>query len=443
MEELNKSVTLGKGVVLAVMMVVGSGLLGLPGLVANIGTVQEVVFGWILIILAVAPLIQFFSSLGTKFPCSEGLSCYARRAVGEWGGSSVTALVCSSFVLGEPAVALMGGEYMTHLFDFPDYEVYLLAAFIITITTFINLFGVNILSIFNYAALGISLFLITTLVYFNFLFFISGLDFSLHAIFEGIASIAGFGQTIPNPHKVWEISAMLLWAFQGWDTMSFGLGELQNPEKNVKRIFWLSFGLVIFIYIMLAITSIGADAAGIPLSGASGLVELVKLTPLGNLLIWLICIIIIANITSWNFASSRLLYASSLEGVLPSYLGKLSKNGQPTTSILSMYVAFLFVLSGAYLFRIPISFLIMLVNQNCILLYGFILLSYWKIETGRGRWVYSGLSLVSLSFLISGFTWEILYSIALIGIGYYGFLMKTTRQKNKEEKAVYQTYSNP
>jgi hypothetical protein len=59
---------------------------------------------------------------------------------------------------------------MKHLFDFPDYGVYLLAAFIITAMTFINLVGVNILSIFNYAALGISLFLITTLVYFNFLF---------------------------------------------------------------------------------------------------------------------------------------------------------------------------------------------------------------------------------------------------------------------------------
>jgi amino acid efflux transporter len=58
MNELDKSVTLGKGFVLAVMMVVGSGLPGLPGMVANIGTVQEVVFGWILIILAVVPLIQ-------------------------------------------------------------------------------------------------------------------------------------------------------------------------------------------------------------------------------------------------------------------------------------------------------------------------------------------------------------------------------------------------
>jgi amino acid efflux transporter len=253
----------------------------------------------------------------------------------------------------------------------------------------------------------------------------SGFFSSCH--FEGISSIAGFGRAIPNPYKVWGISAMLLWAFKGWDTMSFGLGELQNPEKKVRRIFWLSFGLVIFIYIMLAITSIGADAAGIPLSGASGLVELVKLTPFGNLLIWLISIIIIDNITSWNFASSRLLYASSVEGVLPSDLGKLSKSGQLTTSILSMYVAFLFVLLGAYLFRIPISFLIMLVNQNCILLYGFILFSYWKIETGRKHWVYSGLSLLSLSFLVSGFTWEILYSIALIGIGYYGFVMKTAR----------------
>ncbi|WP_269850387.1 hypothetical protein [Methanosarcina horonobensis] len=44
-----------------------------------------------------------------------------------------------------------------------------------------------------------------------------------------------------------------------------------NPEKNVKRIFWLSFGLTIFIYLMLAVTSMGADAAGVPLSRASGL----------------------------------------------------------------------------------------------------------------------------------------------------------------------------
>jgi amino acid efflux transporter len=69
----------------------------------------------------------------------------------------------------------------------------------------------------------------------------------------------------------------------------------------------------------------------------------------------------------------------------------------------------------------------MLVNQNFLFLYGFILLSYWKTETGWRRWVYSGLSLISLSFLVSGFTWKILYSVALMGLGYYGFVRKTRK----------------
>lgn len=110
-------------------------------------------------------------------------------------------------------------------------------------------------------------------------------------------------------------------------------------------------------------------------------------------------------------------------------------------SILSMYVVFVLVLLGTYVFRVPVSSLLMLTNQNFLFLYGFILLSYWKTETGWKRWVYSGLSFISLSFLVSGFTWKILYSVALTGIGYYEFVRKAAKQKEKEEKAAYTTYS--
>ncbi|HOW14263.1 APC family permease [Methanosarcina sp.] len=451
MTELEKTVTLGRGVVLAILMVIGSGLLGLPGLVADSGTVQEVVFGWLLIILAVMPLIQICAGLGKKFPCSGGLFHYAREAVGEWGGYAVTALVCGSFILGEPAVALIGGEYLQHLFNLPDFGVYLLAFLIITAMTLITVAGVRLVSFFNYAAVAILLFLIAALTFYNFNFFSSGLVFSLQALFEGISGISssnpglfdhGSSNLYPDPYNVWKISALLFWAFLGWENMSFGLGELQNPEKNVKRVFWLSFGLTIFIYLMLAVTSIGADADGIPLSGASGLVELVKFTPTGNLLIWLMGVVIVANVTCWNFASSRLVYASGKEEVLPAYLGKISKRGQPMASILSMYVAFMLVLLGTYVFKVPVSSLLLLVNQNFLFLYGFILLSYWKTETGWRRWAYSGLSFLSLSFLVSGFTWKILYSVALAGTGYYVFVRKAAKQKKSEEKAAYTIYSD-
>ncbi|MDM7919936.1 MAG: APC family permease, partial [Methanosarcina sp.] len=415
------------------------------------GTVQEVVFGWLLIILAVMPLIQICAGLGKKFPCSGGLFHYAREAVGEWGGYAVTALVCGSFILGEPAVALIGGEYLQHLFNLPDFGVYLLAFLIITAMTLITVAGVRLVSFFNYAAVAILLFLIAALTLYNFNFFSSGLVFSLQALFEGISGISssnpglfdhGSSNLYPDPYNVWKISALLFWAFLGWENISFGLGELQNPEKNVKRVFWLSFGLTIFIYLMLAVTSIGADADGIPLSGASGLVELVKFTPTGNLLIWLMGVVIVANVTCWNFASSRLVYASGKEEVLPAYLGKISKRGQPMASILSMYVAFMLVLLGTYVFKVPVSSLLMLVNQNFLFLYGFILLSYWKTETGWRRWAYSGLSFLSLSFLVSGFTWKILYSVALAGTGYYVFVRKAAKQKKSEEKAAYTIYSD-
>ncbi|MFY1110788.1 MAG: APC family permease [Methanosarcinaceae archaeon] len=435
MTELKKTVTLGRGVVLAMLMVIGSGLLGLPGLVADVGTVQEVVYGWLLIILATMPLIQICARLGVKFPYSGGISLYAREAVGEWGGYAVTALVCGSFMLGEPMVALIGGEYLQHLFDLPPSGVYLLAILIVTAMALITIAGVRLVSLFNYAAVVVLLFLIAALTYFNFEFFASGVGFSIEALSKGVSAIAGGDFETLDPYNVWKISALLFWAFLGWENMSFGLGELQDPKKNVPRVFWLSFVLTIFIYLMLAVTSIGADASGVPLGGASGLVELVKFTPPGNLLIWLMGIVILANVTCWNFASSRLLYAAGKDKVLPAYLGKLSKHGQPLASILSMYVIFVLVILGTWLFKVPISSLIMLVNQNFLFLYGFILLSFWKIETGWRRWVYSALSLISLSFLVSGFTWKILYSVALTGLGYYGFVRKNRRQKREKENS--------
>jgi amino acid efflux transporter len=59
--------------------------------------------------------------------------------------------------------------------------------------------------------------------------------------------------------------------FSGLGEYVIWAGKLQIPKKKCfKRVFWLSFGLTIFIYLMLAATSIGADADGIPLSGLPG-----------------------------------------------------------------------------------------------------------------------------------------------------------------------------
>jgi basic amino acid/polyamine antiporter, APA family len=209
-----------------------------------------------------------------------------------------------------------------------------------------------------------------------------------------------------------------------WENLSFSLGEMKDPQKNVPRLYWLSFVLVAAIYVLLALISVGASAAGVFLKGAAGLSGLVLFTPGGSFLIWLTIIVLAANACSWNFTASRLIYAAGRTGIFPAVFGKLSRNNIPISSLVTLYTLSVFLITGCYLFKVPITAMMLLVNQNFIFLCGFIIVAYWKTETSWQKWVFSVLSLLSLSFLASGFTWKVIYPISLIVLGYFRFIVK-------------------
>lgn len=412
MSKLEKKITLRRGLGLAICMLVGTGILALPGLALDVGSAHEAVLGWFLIALIAVPLIHICARLGLKFPSTAGLAGYAEEAAGPWGGYAVSYLVGGSFFFGLPAVALIGSEYMKQLFSLSDSGAALFAVLLVTLMFISNLAGMKAISMINYAALAVLFLLTGLLIAFNLDFFGSGLE---------VAGEALRGSENIDLGNVWKVSALLFWAFLGWENLSFSLGEIKEPQKNVPLLYWLSFALVTSIYIVLALISTGANAAGVPLQGASGLSSLVLFTPGGSLLIWLMVIVIAANACSWNFTASRLLYAGSMTGAFPNVFSKLSKRNIPVSSLVGLYVLSILLILGTYVFKIPVSAMILLVNQNYVFLYAFIILAYWKIESGWQKWVFSALSLISLSFLVSGFTWKILYPVFLIGFGYYRF----------------------
>jgi len=420
MTELGKTITLRRGLGLAICMLIGTGILALPGLALDAGSVHEAVLGWFLIALVAVPLIQICARLGLKFPSTSGLAGYAEEAVGPWGGYSVSYLVGGSFFFGLPAVALIGSEYMGQLFTLSEAGGALFAVLLVTLMFLSNLAGMRAISLLNYTALAVLFLLIGLLVGFNLDFFGSGL---------GIAEEAVTGNVKVDLKSVWTVSALLFWAFLGWENLSFSLGEIKDPEKNVPLLYWLSFALVTSIYILLALISAGASAEGVPLRGAAGLSGLVLFTPGGKFLLWLMVIVVAANACSWNFTASRLLHSGGRAGIFPAVFGKLSKRDIPVSSLVGLYVLSIFLILGTYLFKIPVSVLILLVNQNYVFLYAFIIGTYWKTETGWQKWVFSALSLVSLSFLVSGFTWKVIYPIFLIGFGYYRFIGKKRQSK--------------
>ena len=427
MTELGKTITLRRGIGLAICMLIGTGILALPGLALGVGNVHEAILGWLLITIVTIPRIQICSRLGLKFPSTAGLAGYAEEAVGPWGRYSISYLVGGSYLFGLPAVAFIGSEYMRQLFTLSESGVTLCAILLVTLMFISNLFGIRAITLINYLALTVLFLLIGMLIVFNLDFLGSGL---------GIAREALNGSGNVDSHIVWNVTALLFWAFLGWENLSFSLGEMKDPEKNVPRLYWLSFALVAAIYILLALISVGASAAGVSLKGAAGLSGLVLLTPGGSLLIWLIIIVLAANACSWNFTASRLIYAGGRTGVFPAVFGKLSKRNIPVSSLVSLYALSVFLITGCYLFKVPLTAMMLLVNQNFIFLCGFIIIAYWKTEIGWQRWIFSVLSLISLSFLASGFTWKIIYPIFLIGLGYFRFIGKkeeVTASQSRQE----------
>lgn len=107
--KLKQNITVFKGIGIAVGMVIGSGLFGLPGLAIDIGGYKTALLGWILAILIVTPMIYIFIKLGMKFPKASGLANYAKIAFGNWGEYGVVAVLSGTYTIGIPALSLIGG----------------------------------------------------------------------------------------------------------------------------------------------------------------------------------------------------------------------------------------------------------------------------------------------------------------------------------------------
>lgn len=409
MTELKKTIGFWKGIGIAVTMVIGSGLLGLPGLTFGYTNVYESLLGWLLMPFIVSPLIKVFSDLGMKYTSSAGISKYAEVAVGDYGRYIVTTIYCGTFTIGIPALAIIGGSYINELFGV--LSPYILAIIILILMSIMNLFGIKFSSIINLFSLVLLLPLVFLVEFFNINYLVTGFKIFFN---NGIFNIDVSQIKINN---LWKVCAILFWAYLGWENLSFGLAEFKRPKRTIPSIYWISFFLVSFLYIVLATVSAGAIINNIKLAGPSGLTVLIKNIPYYKIVLSVVVILIMANANAWIFGASRLIYASGKDKILPQFLGKLSKKDMPANSIIVLCLFYVLFVIATYLFNIDVSIVIMLVSQNLIILFGITIFAYWKIKRGINRWFISITSSISIIFLLSGFNWLFTYPVFLILLG--------------------------
>ncbi|MFR0588898.1 APC family permease [Bifidobacterium apri] len=432
MDKLNKSITLPRGVALAVGMVLGSGMLGLPGIVVSAAGPQCAIIGWLAVIIAMIPMMVIFSYLGSTYTTAAGLTAYARTAFGAWAQDSATFVLWGTYSIGIPALACIGGAYVCRLFDIDSRLWGLAIAFaILLVSTVINLLGTAAISVVNMVSLWMIALLICALIAAHPDYFALG--------FRGLADSAQ--GACANPRGLIAAMGLIVYAFLGWENMSFSAEEFRNPKRTIPMTYWLSFAVVSLLYLSLAFVVNGAQSQGTDVTGAAGLVGLL---PSGArpLVTALIIVAIIANANAWVLGASRLTFSAGRSGLLPDWFSKVTSRGMPMTALAGMMAVYTIVIIVAGVADISTDTLIGIVSQNFLVLYVVSIVAY--VKTVRANhpkraamvcaWIVALLSLIICVTLLTGFTWWIVYPLILgmIGAAIYRYRNSTTQEADHE-----------
>src|ERR671916_3034020 len=94
--------------------VLGPGVLFIPGLAAEAAGPASVL-AWAALLALSVPLAITFAVLGVRYPEAGGTAAYARAAFGRRAGAVTGWWFLAGVVIGAPAVALIGGFYVSEL----------------------------------------------------------------------------------------------------------------------------------------------------------------------------------------------------------------------------------------------------------------------------------------------------------------------------------------
>ena len=270
-----------------------------------------------------------------------------------------------------------------------------------------------------------------------------------------------------NPFvQIFSIAALSPWAFVGFESVSHSAEEFRFPVKKtiIIIIFALIAGVISYVVLsLLAVTTVPDGYADwtayikdlANLSGTAGVPTFNSAkTTTGTVGLAILGISVLAGIVTGliaNFvAASRLLYAEAKDGLVPGYLGKLDKDGNPRNAVLTIAAISLVV---PFFGRTAISWIVDVTTIGATIAYAYVSLAAFKsaknerkrgvMATGIAGFIAS--ALFSVFFLIpdtgtistiSTESYLILVGWSIIGIIYFRFIIAKDKTKRIGRSSV-------
>ncbi|MGN9846335.1 APC family permease [Nonomuraea sp. H19] len=211
--------TAAQGTALYVGAVLGTGVIALPALAAEIAGPASLL-AWLALVVLSAPLAAAFAALGARHPDAGGVSTYARLAFGERTAAVAGWCFYLAIPLGATAAALFGGSYVAAALGGGTTTTVVTAAALMAVVTAVNAMGLRLTGRLQFVLFGLLLVLLT----------VSVLLSLPHARGENLQPFAPHGWSAVGP-----AAALLVFSFAGWEAVAHLAGEFRRPARDLPR----------------------------------------------------------------------------------------------------------------------------------------------------------------------------------------------------------------
>jgi len=239
MTALQRSLGLGHVIFFGVGSILGAGIYTLIGKVS--GEAGNLTWLAFLIASFTAFLTAFsYAELSAAFPRSGGEYIYAQKAFGQHAGTGVGLLIALNGIISAATVSLGFAGYFTELVDLPLLPV---ALGIIGLLLLVNIRGVQASSTVN---IGLTVVEILGLVAVGI------------AAFPQVGAVDLLVLPDGNVNGLFFAAALSFFAYMGFEDIVKLAEETREPERNIPRALFISNGIVLVIYVALAMLVVSA-----------------------------------------------------------------------------------------------------------------------------------------------------------------------------------------
>lgn len=350
------SLTVPQGAALSVGAVLGTGVITLPALAADVAGPASLV-AWAALVVLSVPLATTFAALGARHPDRGGVSTYVRQAFGERAAGAVGWCFYWAVPVGAPPASMMAGGYVADVVGGGLTTTAVVAAALVLGTGAMNLVGLRFSGRAQLALASVlALLMLATMAV---------------ALPHGTtASLTPFA-----PHgwaAVGTAATVLVWGFAGWEAVASLAGDYRHPRRDVPRSTAVAVGVVGVLYLGLAATSILVlgPAAGRSRAPLSDLLAL-ALGEQARVVTAVVAVLLTVGAMNAYFAGgSRLGAALARDGALPAWLARGHETGEvPRRSVLVVTASSLVSLAVAVVLDLGLAPLMLLATGCFTLVY--------------------------------------------------------------------------